>query len=96
MSVFRRLAAVCALSLAALVAVQALDVLPCADEVGQDAEHSDVPATAPDCLCHVLFTRTEVVPTVADAPAVPAERLEASVTRPPSVPGPPVDHVPLA
>lgn len=96
MSRFHRLAAVCALSLAVLVAVQALDVLPCADEMGQDAGHSDAPKTTPDCLCHVSFTRTEVVPTVADAMVVMAERLEAPSVRPPSVADEPVDHVPLA
>lgn len=95
MLLFRRLAAVCALALAVLVAVQALDVLPCADEMGQDAGHSDAPRTTPDCLCHVSFTRTETVPTVADAPVVMAERLDVPAVRPPSVAGEPVDHVPL-
>ncbi len=79
-----------------LVAVQALDVLPCADEMGQDAGHSDAPTPMPDCLCHVSFTRTEVVPTVADAPVVMAGRLEVPVARPPTMADEPVDHVPLA
>lgn len=96
MSVFRRLAVVCALALAVLVAVQALDVLPCADEMDQSAGHSEAPTAAPDCLCHVSFTRTETLPTVADAPVAVAERREEPTVRPPSVDGLPVDHVPLA
>ncbi len=96
MSTFRRLSAAVALALAVLVAVQALDVLPCADEMGQDASHSDAPKTTPDCLCHISFTRTEMLPTVADAPVMRAERLEEPTARPPSVAGRPVEHVPLA
>lgn len=83
--------------LTVLVAVQTLDVLPCADEVGQsDAGHIDGSTTMADCLCHVTFTRVDALPALAAAPVAPPPVYAPFVVQPASADGPTVEHVPLA
>ena len=80
-----------------LVAVQTLDVLPCADEVGQsNAGHSEDGTTVADCLCHVTFTRVDAIPAVAAAPTAPPTAYAPFEGRLDSAHGPTVEHVPLA
>lgn len=123
MRLLRRLAPLLSLLLVALVAVQSLDLVACADE-GEAATHADgshvdggvtagahpVPSPgddhggavpheeapgAADCLCHVVFTRTERLPQVAAAPAAEPAVYAAFVERVGSVHAKPLDHVPL-
>ena len=93
----RLLVSALAVVLTVLVAVQTLDVLPCADEAGQsDAGHSDDGTTAADCLCHITFTRVEAFPAVAAAPPAPTPVRAPFVAKPASTDGDGVEHVPLA
>lgn len=86
-----------AVVLTVLVAVQTLDVLPCADEVGQsDSGHSGSGTTMADCLCHVTFTRVDAFPAVAEAPVVLPPAYAPFEGRLDSAYGPTVEHVPLA
>lgn len=111
MSAFRRFAPFVTALLVALVAVQTLDVVPCADEgtavphtdgapTGHDGEDDGGPhekgSGLADCLCHVVFTRTEHLPEVAGASARPPAPFATLVAHPTSVPPAPLDHVPLA
>lgn len=109
--------------LAALVAVQALDLVPCADEA-EAASHADGshvdgavaagahPTPAPgaehdgtrphedgaglaDCLCHVVWTRTECGPEVASAPVAPPMPYAPYLMHLGSVYAKPLDHIPL-
>lgn|GEM_PF-4630162 len=99
MVVLRRFVSVFAVALAVLVTVQTLDLVACADETEQSADgHTDhgEGTTLADCLCHVTFTRTEMLPAVAAAPATPPPPYAPFVTRPTSTDGEAVEHVPLA
>ena len=71
MSAFLRLARALALVLAVVVAGEALDVLPCADEAGPTATttgHADG-ASGADCLCHLAYVPAAALAPVAAAPA---------------------------
>lgn len=59
------------------------------------APHEEAPGMA-DCLCHVTFTPTEVVPEVASAPAAPPIPFAPYLAHVASVEVRPLDHVPLA
>lgn len=92
-----------ALLLIVVVAGQVTDLLPCGDESGTVTEAGgkskssghDIPGNAAlDCLCHVVFTRTDALPPVA-APAQPGTVVYADnpvrlpdVTEAPSAPVP--------
>ena len=109
--------------LAVIVAVQATDLVACADEA-EAAEHAGQthvdsfaggghPAPAPgdshdeheggdeggtfaDCLCHVVFAPTAIVPTAeVDCVPEPAD-FSVAVATPPEVEPLGLDHVPLA
>ena len=86
-SALRRLARVLALVLAAVVAGETLDVLPCADEVGTPAAHTDAAGAHgagthgdgadgadTDCLCHLSYVPAAVPASVAAAPPAPTGR----------------------
>lgn len=116
---FRRSVPVLAALLVVLVAVQATDLVACADEA-QAAEHTEThtdgpraqgaheaPAPgnshgghesepAPDCLCHVVFVPTGVVPALSAGPATEARRTAVAVVAPPEVEPLGLDPVPLA
>jgi len=61
----------------------------------EGAPHEESPGMA-DCLCHVVFTRTERLPEVASAPAAEPAAYAAYVTPRGSAHAKPLDHVPLA
>lgn len=100
MTALRRIASVFAVALAVLVAVQTLDVVPCADEAEQvgTTGHSDPEGggSLADCLCHVTFTRVDAFPDVAAAPTVPPPVYAPFEGRLDSAHGPTLEHVPLA
>lgn len=93
----RLLVSALAVVLTVLIAVQTLDVLPCADEASQsDIGHVESGTTAADCLCHVTFTRVDSLPAVAAAPVAPTTVYAPFVAEPASADGEAVEHVPLA
>jgi hypothetical protein len=123
MTPLRRLAPLLSALLVALVAVQTLDLVACADEAAA-ADHSGGyhvdgataagahPSPAPggdhdegtpheeapgmgDCLCHVVFTRTEHLPEVDAAPAAAPGAYAAYLRHLVSADAKPLDHVPL-
>jgi hypothetical protein len=123
MTPLRRLAPFLSALLVALVAVQTLDLVACADEAAAEGNaggyHVDGattagahPSPAPggdhdegtpheespgmgDCLCHVVFTRTEHLPAVASAPAAEPAAYAPFLAQLGSVHAKPLDHVPL-
>ncbi|MDT0630804.1 hypothetical protein RQM47_11950 [Rubrivirga sp. S365] len=119
MTRLRRALPVLAALLAVVVAVQATDLVACADEA-EAAEHGEAhtdasfapgahPAPAPgdahgadghagafaDCLCHVVFAPTGVVPDVGARLVGGAAAFAAFVAAPPEVEPLGLDHVPL-
>jgi hypothetical protein len=110
--------------LIALVGVQTLDLLACADEStalessggfhvdgavtagahpspspGQEHDesrpHEDKAPSMADCLCHVVFTPTGNVPSVASAPAAPSVAYASFTSDAGSAHAKSLDHVPL-
>ena len=61
-----------------------------------DGEHDDQEGTVADCLCHVVFTPTGVVPDVGVRPASEPAEFAAFVAAPPEVEPKGLDHVPLS
>ena len=117
MSSRRRLLSAVAALLAVLVAIQATDLIACADgERATRGVHTDagivqgahaMPASgdshdgthhdeeAPDCLCHVVFTPTAVIPSAEPLRAPEPAEFGAYVTTPTEAELMGLDHVPL-
>lgn len=68
MLLLRRLLPSLALLVCGVVAVQALDLVACADEIVQVGGHAEAShgahgsETVPDCLCHLTFTPSVEAP----------------------------------
>ena len=50
----------------------------------------------PDCVCHVVFAKTDVPPTMPTATLLPSTPTAAALSSPYSVEPDPLEHVPLA
>ena len=70
--------------------------VPAPGDSHDDGEHEHEEGTFADCLCHVVFTPTGVVPTVGVRPASEPAEFAAFVAAPPEVEPLGLDHVPLA
>jgi hypothetical protein len=69
---------------------------PAPGDSHDDGEHGRDEGTVADCLCHVVFTPTGVVPDVGVRPASEPAEFAAFVAAPPEVEPLGLDHVPLA
>ena len=56
----------------------------------------DEASAIPDCLCHFVFTRTDIAPAVTAAPAAQRVAFSPFPSSPDDVDSDPLDHVPLA
>ena len=63
---------------------------------GDHDDHDDHEGTFADCLCHVVFAPTAVVPGVGVRPASEPARFAFVVAAPPEVEPLGLDHVPLS
>lgn len=98
-----RLVSSIVLLLVALVVVQRLDVVPCADEAtaftqDKDGAHAPISqdeGSGHDCLCHVSFVRTDVPPTLAVRTVRSADLVAADTPEPPDAHEAPAAPVPL-
>ena len=61
-----------------------------------DDEHEHEEGTFADCLCHVVFAPTTIVPAVGARPAVEPADFAFVANAPPEVEPMGLDHVPLA
>jgi hypothetical protein len=70
--------------------------VPAPGDSHDDEEHGHDESTFADCLCHVVFTPTGVVPDAGVRPSSEPAEFAAFVAAPPEVEPLGLDHVPLA
>lgn len=70
--------------------------VPAPGDSHDDGDHEHEDGTFADCLCHVVFAPTTIVPTVGARPAVEPAEFAYVADAPPEVEPLGLDHVPLA
>ena len=70
--------------------------VPAPGDSHDEGEHEHEEGTFADCLCHVVFTPTGIVPDAGVRPASEPAEFAAFVAMPPEVEPQGLDHVPLA
>ena len=70
--------------------------VPAPGDSHDDGDHEHEEGTFADCLCHVVFTPTEIVPDAGVRPAAEPAAFVYVADAPPEVEPLGLDHVPLA